>query len=417
MEIFRLDKAIENEKLDMEMIMVQFKEAKEHLTQSLKRRKELAKEMNDHQYVETKIEELFPSSSSNEANEADNAIKELLEKNRSLQKEVRMLRLEQGIQTARFCEIVEQRNKMQEEIQRRDNDTQNEDLADQLLNANEEIRIVKAQNERIRNELNIERQISESLRRDLRSERQINESLENDLNVEKQVNERMMKSQVDMNQLNQQNEQNLHIQTGKAGLGYKEEGESSEQGAQRNQRPTCNHCGKTGHTSNKCWSNGKGKFKGKCFNCNQHGHKANECNEKPKFEGKCHKCKKQGHKASECRSKSSNPAEQIVKAIFGWDYNTWCRCHYCGEYGHIGANCRRHHQRKKDTTIRCYTCTELGHIAKNCMNIKKVEDEKKAKADNIRKQMKQQWIPKSTEQENSNDGIVTQGLSDSTISI
>ena len=157
MEIFRLDKAIENEKLDLEMIMVQFKEAKEHLTQSLKRRKELAREMNDHQYVETKIEELFPSSSSNEANETDNAIKELLEKNRSLQEEVRMLRLEQGIQTARFCEIMEQRNKMQEEIQRRDNETQNEDLADQLFNANEEIRIIKAQNERIRNELNIER--------------------------------------------------------------------------------------------------------------------------------------------------------------------------------------------------------------------------------------------------------------------
>ena len=118
---------------------------------------------------------------------------------------------------------MEQRNKMQEEIQRRDNETQNqslehEDLADQLFNANEEIRIIKAQNERMRNELNIERQISESLRRDLRSERKINESLENDLNVEKQVNERMMKSQADMNQLNQQNEQNLHRQKGKAGL-------------------------------------------------------------------------------------------------------------------------------------------------------------------------------------------------------
>ena len=59
MEIFRLDKAIENEKLDLEMVIVQLKEAKEHLTQSLKRRKELAREMNDHQYIETKIEELF----------------------------------------------------------------------------------------------------------------------------------------------------------------------------------------------------------------------------------------------------------------------------------------------------------------------------------------------------------------------
>ena len=42
MEIFRLDKAIKNEKLDLEMAIVQLKEAKENLSQSLKRRNELA---------------------------------------------------------------------------------------------------------------------------------------------------------------------------------------------------------------------------------------------------------------------------------------------------------------------------------------------------------------------------------------
>ena len=81
MEIFRFDKEIENEKLDLEMAMTQFKEAKECLSQSLKRRKELARQMNNHQYVEEKIEKLLPSSSSNEENEA---IKELLAKNGSL---------------------------------------------------------------------------------------------------------------------------------------------------------------------------------------------------------------------------------------------------------------------------------------------------------------------------------------------
>ena len=81
MEIFGLDKSIENEKLDLEIAMAQLKEAKEYLSQSLKRRKELARQMNDHQYIEEKIENLLPSSSSNEANEA---IKELLEKNGSL---------------------------------------------------------------------------------------------------------------------------------------------------------------------------------------------------------------------------------------------------------------------------------------------------------------------------------------------
>ena len=123
-----------------------------------------------------------------------------------------------------------------------------------------------------------------------------------------------------------------------------------------------------------------------------------ECKEKPKFEDKCHKCNKQGHKALECRSKPPNSTEKIVKAIFGWDYNTWCRCHYRGEYGHIGINCARHHLRKRDTTIRCYTCTKLNHIANNYMNIGRLEDEMKEKVDNIKKQMRQQWIPKPTKQ-------------------
>ncbi|GLJ49804.1 hypothetical protein SUGI_1057810 [Cryptomeria japonica] len=181
------------------MAIAQLKEAREHLSQSLKRRKELAKEINDHEYVETKIEDLFPTSSSNEVDEANNAIKELLEKNGLLQKEVRMLRREQEIQSTRFCEILEQRNKMQNEIEGRNNEiVQHEDLTEQLSNANEEIRILKEQNE----------------------------SLKNELDIQKQANERMMKSQTDLDQLN---EQNLHKQKGNAGLGYNEEGESSEQ--------------------------------------------------------------------------------------------------------------------------------------------------------------------------------------------
>ena len=93
----------------------------------------------------------------------------------------------------------------------------------------------------------------------------------------------------------------------------------------RIKNPTCNHCGKICHTSNKCWSNGK--------------------------------------------------------AIFNWDYKTWCRCQYYGEFGYIGMNCVKHHIRRKDTTIRCFTCTKLGHLAKNCMNTGRIKDEKKIKAD------------------------------------
>ena len=50
--------------------MVQLMEAKEHLSQSLKRRKELANHMNDLKYVEERIEDICPKGNSNEANEA-----------------------------------------------------------------------------------------------------------------------------------------------------------------------------------------------------------------------------------------------------------------------------------------------------------------------------------------------------------
>ena len=86
MEIFRLDKAIDNEKLDLEMAIAQLKKAKEKLSKSLKRRKELANQMNDHIYIEERIEYFHPSSGSDEANDI---IKELLEKNGLLQEEVR----------------------------------------------------------------------------------------------------------------------------------------------------------------------------------------------------------------------------------------------------------------------------------------------------------------------------------------
>ena len=94
MEIFWLDKDIDNEKLDLEMAIAQLKKAKEQLSQSMKRRKDLAIQMNDHLYIEVQIEDLNPASNSNEANEA---IKELLEKNGSLQEEVIKLQREQEI--------------------------------------------------------------------------------------------------------------------------------------------------------------------------------------------------------------------------------------------------------------------------------------------------------------------------------
>ena len=45
--------------------------------------------------------------------------------------------------------------------------------------------------------------------------------------------------------------------------------------------------------------------------------------------------------------------------------------------------------RKRDTTKRCFICIELDHPTKNCMNIGRIEDEKKEKANNIQEQMRQ----------------------------
>ena len=73
--------------------------------------------------------------------------------------------------------------------------------------------------------------------------------------------------------------------------------------------------------------------------------------------------------------------------------------------------------KKRDTTKRCFSCIELGHLAKNYMNTGRIEDEKKEKADNIQKQMRQQQAPNSTKNtSSSNEGQVTQELGDTTIS-
>ena len=73
--------------------------------------------------------------------------------------------------------------------------------------------------------------------------------------------------------------------------------------------------------------------------------------------------------------------------------------------------------RTRDTTRRCFICIELGHLAKNYMNIEMIEDKKKSKANNIGKKMRQQWIPKSSENASlSYEAHVTQELANSSIS-
>ena len=73
--------------------------------------------------------------------------------------------------------------------------------------------------------------------------------------------------------------------------------------------------------------------------------------------------------------------------------------------------------RKRDTTRRCFIYIELGYLAKNCINTRGIDDEKKAKANNIKRQMKQKWIQKSPMNASlSHEVYVTQELVYSNIS-
>ena len=69
--------------------------------------------MNDQFYVEERTEDFYLEKNLDEANEV---IKELLEKNSTLQEEVRKLKREQEIQLVRLCEVLEEKNKIKEEL-------------------------------------------------------------------------------------------------------------------------------------------------------------------------------------------------------------------------------------------------------------------------------------------------------------
>ena len=100
---------------------------------------------------------------------------------------------------------MEEKDKAKEVIEEKENEIkqlslQQEYFIDQLNDANQELINLRTENER----------------------------LQNDLNIEKKTNERMMKSHESMNQLN---EKSQYRHKGKVGLGYTDEGESSQLGA------------------------------------------------------------------------------------------------------------------------------------------------------------------------------------------
>ena len=153
--------------------------------------KDLAIQMNDHLYTKERFEYLHSQRNLDEANKE---IKEILENNGSLQEEVRKLRRKKEIESVRLCEVMEEKNKIKEEIEGKNNEIQHVSLQqanfiNQLTNENEEITNLRSENERF----------------------------QNDLKNERQTNERMMKSQESMNRLN---EKSQYRYKGKVGLRY-----------------------------------------------------------------------------------------------------------------------------------------------------------------------------------------------------
>ena len=147
MEVYKLDKAIDNENLDLELAIGILKKENEKLSQSLKRRKNLVVQMNDN----FNIEDIYLERNSDEA---DEAIKDLLEKDSNLQEEIKKLKREQEIQLVRLCEVMEEKGKVKEEIEEKNNEIQHISLQqanfiDHLTNANEELMNLRSKNERL----------------------------------------------------------------------------------------------------------------------------------------------------------------------------------------------------------------------------------------------------------------------------
>ena len=89
MEVYKLGKTIENQKIEIQLSVHQLNEARDELKWSLKRRKEIAIEENDTQYQEIEKTLLFADGNTNEF---DAVVIYLMEKNGALAKEVRNIK-------------------------------------------------------------------------------------------------------------------------------------------------------------------------------------------------------------------------------------------------------------------------------------------------------------------------------------
>ena len=108
MEVYKLEKTIENQEIEINLILHQLNEARDALKSSLKRRKEIDIAENATQYKEIDTKKLFVEGNSSEF---DVGIVDLMEKNRAQVEEIRSLKLEQESQAILLCEVTEKKKK------------------------------------------------------------------------------------------------------------------------------------------------------------------------------------------------------------------------------------------------------------------------------------------------------------------
>ena len=108
MEVYKVERIIKNQEIEIHLILHQLNEARDALRSSLKRRKEIAIVENDTQYKEIDTTKLFVGDNSNKF---DAAIVDLMEKKRAQAEEIKNLKLEQESQAIMLCEVTEQKKK------------------------------------------------------------------------------------------------------------------------------------------------------------------------------------------------------------------------------------------------------------------------------------------------------------------
>ena len=233
MEVYKLEKTIENEKIDLLLAMDKIKNLKAQLSESLARRKEIVVSMKDTQYIEEKIEDICLDNSTKEANEV---IKYLLSKNTLLQEEVKKLKKDIELQVAKSYGNTDQEDRailskilMEKEIKL---------LTEKLDERNNEVSQLSIQ------QVDLSRQLDEALQT-INQLKEENEKLKSDLINEKQNKEKMITFEQSKNQF-----ENRH--KGKIGLGYVEQNDSSKSKNKKETNPTCTYCGKIVHISNRC---------------------------------------------------------------------------------------------------------------------------------------------------------------------